>query len=92
MTDRQNEKIASISREQAAEKLECYISDLQYYAWPETFSSTCGPWPGMGGQAFCTFTIEAWTTEEKTYFFCNGKFIRTAKKFIIGDYYGSIGA
>lgn len=33
--------------------------DVEYYAWPQVFSSTCGPYGGIGGDALTTFTIEA---------------------------------
>jgi hypothetical protein len=33
--------------------------DLEYYAYPQSFSSTSGPSKGPGGQAFTNFTIHA---------------------------------
>jgi uncharacterized phage protein (TIGR01671 family) len=33
---------------------------ISYFAWPQTFGSTAGPHPGIGGQVVCNFTVEAY--------------------------------
>jgi hypothetical protein len=48
-----------------------------YYAWPEQFGSTTGPFKGIGGAAMSTFTVEAWVGSEKTVLCCNGKVVKT---------------
>ena len=35
-------------------------TEIDYYAWPQTFGSTCGPRKGIGGQAMTSFTVEAY--------------------------------
>lgn len=50
--------------------------ELKYYAWPKTYENTAGPFSGPGvyaGQAFTTFTLEAWSTGRFTVVFCRGK-------------------
>jgi hypothetical protein len=37
-----------------------FPDQIDYYAWPQVFGSTCGPRKGIGGQAMTTFTIEAY--------------------------------
>jgi hypothetical protein len=32
---------------------------LEYFAWPELFCSTSGPYGGIGGAVMTTFTVEA---------------------------------
>lgn len=50
---------------------------MDYYAYPEQFGSTAGPFKGkMAGQAFCTFTIEAWVFQNYAVLFCNGKVVK----------------
>jgi hypothetical protein len=49
---------------------------LDYYAWPEVYGSTSGPFPGLAGQAMTTFTVEAWVSPEAALLFCNGRVIR----------------
>lgn len=51
---------------------------MDYYAYPEVFSSTAGPFRkegGLAGQAFCTFTIEAWVDGMYAVLFCEGKIV-----------------
>jgi hypothetical protein len=68
----------SIPAEKAAELLQAPVDDLRYYAWPEVFGSTAGPFPGLGGASMSVFTIEAWVDEINcaTLLFCNGRLIR----------------
>jgi hypothetical protein len=58
---------------------------LDYFAWPQRVSSTAGPFPGIGGQAITTFTVEAWVDSPSGYavLFCNGKQWRTVSQFDI---------
>ena len=39
-------------------------NDFSYYAWPETFGSTCGPHHGIGGDMMTNFTVEAYHCED----------------------------
>ncbi len=56
---------------------------INYYAWPELFSSTSGPRGGIGGQALTTFTMEAWVCDESgpTVYECAGVYRFEDKKF-----------
>lgn len=60
---------------EAAEMLGVDIVYLEYYAWPHTFSSTAGPFGGIGGQSMSTFTLEAWAYGSSAVVFCNGRVI-----------------
>lgn len=53
--------------------------ELDYYAYPEIFSNTAGPFnkPGkISGQAFTQFTIEAWVVGKVAVLFCQGDVIK----------------
>ena len=53
---------------------------MDYYAYPEVFSNTGGPFAKVGGlygQAFTTFTIEAWVHGKHAVLFCSGKVFKT---------------
>ena len=80
------ENLSGVPRDKAAHiiKTKCFTDDdsitvsmieedLGYYAWPQAFGSTCGPFPGIGGSAISTFTIEAWEFNGKALYFCQGK-------------------
>lgn len=61
---------------------------LSYYAWPQTYATTAGPFghsTRIAGQAFSTFTIDCWTYWEDNeligYMFCNGVFIMKINNF-----------
>ena len=59
---------------------------LLYYAWPQTYGSTAGPFSGMGGQAISTFTIEAFTTtpfadRRDAVLFCKGQIFKRVQNF-----------
>jgi hypothetical protein len=57
-------------------------SELCYWAWPETFGSTAGPFGGCGGQQMTTFTIEAWEAHgQYAVLFCRGRILRITDKF-----------
>lgn len=52
---------------------------MEYWAYPQTFGNTAGPFnkPGrISGQAFCTFTIEAWVDGKNALLFCNNKLLK----------------
>lgn len=80
------QKSVEYSQQQAYEQLVevfgkeniCY-HNMEYWAYPQTFSNTAGPfnYPGrISGQAFCTFTIEAWVHGKEAVLFCNNKLIK----------------
>lgn len=63
-----------------SEALEYY---MDYYAYPQTFSSTAGPFKGrIAGQAFCTYTVEAWVFGRYALLFCNGKEVIVTDKWL----------
>lgn len=74
----------AISKEQAADLIRAEYGDnevsshyMDYYAWPQQFPTTAGPFKGrVAGQAFCTFTMEAWACYEYAVIFCNGEIVR----------------
>lgn len=55
--------------------------ELEYWAWPDAFGSTTGPFGGIGGQAMTTFTIEAWTDGYYAVLFCQGRVLRVVSEF-----------
>lgn len=57
--------------------------DIDYYAWPQTFSSTSGPRNSIGGCAMTTFTIEAYVCDGKgpTIYICNGMYFYEYERF-----------
>lgn len=79
------QKKTQYSQQQAYEQLvEVFGKDnvnyhsMEYWAYPQTFSNTAGPfnYPGrISGQAFCTFTIEAWVDGKMAVIFCNDKLV-----------------
>ena len=80
------QKDATVSREDAYKLLKDKfpqildvhsVHDGQYYAYPQTFGSTAGPFKGrLAGQAFSVFTIEAWVFGKSATLFCNGEIVR----------------
>jgi len=62
-----------ISIDKASTVLDTPTECLSYFAWPQTFSSTCGPFGGIGGQTLCTFTVEAFWNGKDAVFFDRGK-------------------
>lgn len=62
------------------EESDYFFTDrFDYYAYPQSFGNTGGPFckpGGVYGQAFCTFTIEAWVCGKFAVLFCNGKVIK----------------
>lgn len=57
--------------------------DLSYFAWPQTFSSTAGPRPGIGGQSISTFTVEAYVCDVAgpTVYHCAGMYAFSPDRF-----------
>jgi len=56
-----NERAANILKERYYKDLDlgAIMFSLEYYAWPEAFGSTAGPFNAVGGQTVSTFTVEA---------------------------------
>jgi len=74
--------LPSLLASTAAEELNCNENELEYWAWPQVYGSTTGPFGGLGGQALTTFTIEAWHNGAgKAVLFCQGKRLRTTAVF-----------
>lgn len=58
---------------EAALKLRANTRDLQWWAWPQAFSSTNGPHGGIGGQTITTFQVMAFENDDgKRIKWCNG--------------------
>lgn len=55
--------------------------DLDYYSFPQGFSSTSGPFGGIGGDAITSFQIEIWTCEPWAIVFCGGKVVKYLDNF-----------
>ena len=56
---------------------------LDYYAWPQVFGTTAGPFGGIGGATMTTFTIEAFydPARGKAVLFCGKKVLRVVNDF-----------
>lgn len=54
---------------------------LDYWAWPQVFGSTVGPFGGIGGQAMTTFTIEAWEQDRVAVIFCRNKILKVVENW-----------
>ena len=67
--------LPSMAMEEAQVLLGSY-QDTVYYAWPQRFGSTAGPFPGIGGAAVSTFTMEAWVGRDSALVFCNGRIVK----------------
>ena len=52
---------------------------LEYYAWPKVYGSTAGPFGGFGSSTVTLFTLEAWTDNEYSVVFCQGKVLAVRK-------------
>ena len=66
--------------EKVMELLESPYDDFDYFAWPEVFGSTAGPFGGIGGQAISKFTIEAYADSSRNaVVFCRGKVLKVIK-------------
>lgn len=74
-TAKKPNSLPSLSRAHAIERLGP-DENPEYWAWPETFGSTTGPFRGIGGSAMTTFTMEAWVGSEHVLVFCGGREVR----------------
>lgn len=54
---------------------------LDYWAYPQVFGSTAGPFGGVGGQMMTTFTIEAWVCYNYAVLFCGERLIKVTDKW-----------
>lgn len=57
---------------------------LEYYATPYSFGTTAGPFSNrniFAGQAFTTWTIEAWVIDRFAVIFCKGEVVRVVNDF-----------
>lgn len=68
--------------------IEAHRHSMSYWAWPQTFGSTAGPFGGMGGSAITTFTMEAITVGPirdigggPAVIFCNGRVVAKTMSF-----------
>lgn len=57
------------------------LFNIDYYAFPETFGSTAGPGGGIGGQAFSSFTVEAYVSDQGTVYVCNNIYRFSKEEF-----------
>ena len=58
---------------------------MEYYAYPQAFGNTGGPFTKLGGiygQAFTTYTIEAWVCGRLAVLFCNGKVVKVTDDWL----------
>ncbi len=86
----------SIPREEIASRLRGRLGaalfdqippdELTYCSWPEAFGTTCGPFPGVGGQMVTTFRMEAWAYDKWAVVFCGGRVVFCGE-FSIGASY-----
>lgn len=81
MNYQKNDESIEQFKKMASEKFGCHPDLLDYYAWPQNFGSTTGPFSGIGGQAISTFTIEALASGRKALLFSSGRLIRFTKQF-----------
>lgn len=57
---------------------------LEYHATPYSFGTTAGPFSNrniFAGQAFTTWTIEAWVIHKFAVIFCKGEVVRVINDF-----------
>ena len=75
----------SIPADDVAAQLDCDAGSLEYWAWPQVFGSTAGPFhaPGrIAGAAMTRFTIEAWHDGGgKAVLFCKGRVLKVTDNF-----------
>lgn len=57
------------------------VDSLRYFAWPEVYGSTAGPFGGIGGATMTVFTLEAWVTGRFAVIFCGNKIIDVVEDF-----------
>lgn len=66
------------------ETVHLYENYLEYWAYPEVFGNTAGPFskPGrISGQAMTTFTIEAWVFDNLAVLFCRDKIVKVTNEW-----------
>lgn len=63
------------------------IMDLSHYGFPKCFSSTAGPFGGIGGQAITTFQIDVFESaiDGRAAVFANGRFWKVIDRFAWGQ-------
>ncbi len=66
-------------REKVAQELCTLPEYLEHYSFPQAFGSTCGPFPGAGGQMVTSFQIDAYTDGVDTVFYSCGRRIKQVK-------------
>ena len=72
-----------VTRQKAADYMQCREDEIDFYAWPEIFGSTAGPFKGIGGAAMTTFTMSAWLNRRtnESIICCGDKILRKSTKF-----------
>lgn len=87
------QKEVGVTREEAysylaaefMDKADYFYKDyLEYWAYPEVFANTGGPFKkpgGVYGQAFTTWTIEAWVCGHFAVLFCGERLIKVTDKW-----------
>lgn len=87
------EELQALTETEARSMLLCRYADdlvgyencfLEYYATPYTFGTTAGPFSNrniFAGQAFSTWTIEAWVIDRYAVIFCKGEVVRVINNF-----------
>jgi hypothetical protein len=77
--------LPSIPASEVADQLECVPENLEYWAWPQVFASTSGPFRrpgGISGSAMTRYTIEAWHDGGgAAVLFCNGRVLKLTREF-----------
>jgi len=75
------QNINEILKTDAVARLGCHPSEILYYVWPQTFSSTSGPFGGIGGQAISTFRMEALSDGRNAALYCGRRFWKIVESF-----------
>lgn len=68
-------------RGKVAEELRVPPALIDMYSFPQVFTSTAGPFGGIGGAAMTSMQIYAYTDGIYTVFFCNGKRVKCIKNW-----------
>ena len=77
--------LPSISAEAVAQELECLPEHLEYWAWPQVFGSTAGPFGVVAGQGMTPLTLEAWHDGGgMAIIFCQGRRLKFTREFRLG--------
>lgn len=87
------EELQALTETEARSMLLCRYADdlvdyenffLEYYVTPYSFATTAGPFSNrniFAGQAFTTWTIEAWVIDRFAVIFCKGEVVRVINDF-----------